>query len=259
MNSYRFITVTALIFLLSLPALAQEQESNRDVQLTYDGVVYEYKAIPNRDSNGRLMYYTGQMSGKGYQGEPVFFQKTRQSPGCDKNFPAISLIDVPYQTVSDKKIYVLFCGTYSGKQNTLRFYDPELGMVSSFNLGNYAPVITQDGGVLDLIIYREIWPQSLDIRIIYPTIYNLYTHEGFVKLIQKNDDIATRLKYEKILDAPYYSTTNNRVVAEKLIILSLAGNNQKYCSLVGRFANQIDLLGEIEASLGFPLIKCKEQ
>jgi len=257
-NVQNLIAAATLAFALNPGAAAQEKSLDRHEQLTYDGVVYEYKSIPKWDSDGKLMYYIGQMSGRRRAGELEFFQKTDQSAGCDMDFPAISLIDVPHKKIAHKKTYVLFCGTYDGRQNSLRFYSPDLGIVSSFNFGNHTPIISKDNNIVELTHFREIWPKSISPKVVYPTIYNVVSDGYSVEIIKKDSrEISTQAKYKKLLVDVDSPTVRNWNIARNLITLSFIDDKESYCSLA-KLVSNIDIFSEIEAEIDFPLIKCKE-
>jgi len=252
------IAATTLALTVGSSVLAQEKEFDRNTRLTYDGVVYEYKAIPRWDNNGKFMYHTGQISGWHRVGELEFFQKTQQSPGCDMDFPAISLVDVPHQNSGHKKTFVLFCGSYAGRHNSLRFYSPNVGIVSSFDLGNFTPVIDKNDNSLELTYYREIWPKSISSKFSYPTIYDIF-HDGYsVNLVKKNNaDERTKLKYRRLLGKIDGTVPRDRIVAENLIIFSMIDDQYNYCN-IAKTINNGKIIEEIEALIDFPMIKCKE-
>jgi len=247
------------VFVCEASALAQESDTGSNAQLTHDGIVYEYKSIPHLDSNGQPMYYTGEMSGKRNGKELEFSQKTQQSPGCDGDFPAISMIDIPHQKTVGTQTYVLFCGSYGGRNNTLRFYVPDQGVTSTINVNNFMPAISKEENGTEITIHREIWLNAISAKVSYPVIYKIFSEQYVIKLvpIDKNNEIAIREKYKLLLDKARYPETRDWVVARNLIILSLSGDEEAYCSLA-RMVNNAELFSEIETETGFSLIKCKE-
>jgi|GEM_PF-2797514 len=251
--------LTIAVFVCGASALAQKSDTGRNAQLTHDGVLYEYKSIPHFDNNGKLIYYTGQMSGKRNGTELEFFQKTQQSPGCDGNFPPISIIDVPHQKTAGTQTYVLFCGDYGGRNGTLRFYVPGQGITSTINVNNSIPAISKEKNGPEITIYREIWPDSIRAKISYPTIYKIFSERYVVNFvpIDKNNEIAIGEKYKSLLDQARPPETRDWVVARNLIILSLSGDDEAYCSLA-KTVNNAELFSEIETLAGFLLIRCKE-
>jgi len=251
--------LTIAVFACEASALAQKSGTGRNAQLTHDGILYEYKSIPHIDNNGQVMYYTGQMSGKRNRTELEFFQKTQQSPGCDGDFPAISIIDVPHQRTVGTQTYVLFCGDYGGRNGTLRFYVPGQGITSTINVNSFIPVISKENDDLEITIYREIWPNAIGAKISYPIIYKIFSDQYVVNFvpIDKNNEIAIGEKYKSLLDKTRHPETQGWVVAKNLIILSLSGDEEAYCSLA-EMVNHAELFSEIETEVGFSLIKCKE-
>jgi len=251
--------LTITLFACGASALAQESDSASNAQLTHDGIVYEYKSIPHLGSNGQVMYYTGQLSGKRNGTELEFFQKTQQSPGCDGNFPAISMIDVPHQKTVGTQTYVLFCGSYGGRHNTLRFYVPGQGVTSTINVNNFIPAISKEKNGTEITIHREIWLNAISAKISYPIIYKIFSNRYVINLvpIDKNNEIAIKEKYQSLLDKTQCPETRDWVVARNLIILSLSGDEEAYCSLA-KTVNSAELFSEIETETGFFLIKCKE-
>jgi len=246
------------VFVCGTSVLAQNADTSRNAQLTHDGIVYEYKSIPHLDSNGQPMYYTGEMSGKRNGKELEFFQKTQQSPGCDGNFPAISMIDIPHQKTAGTQTYVIFCGSYEGRNNTLRFYVPGQGVTSTINVNNFMPAISKEKNDTDITIYREIWPNSISAKISYPVIYKIFSDQYVIKLVQldKNNEINIREKYQSLLDKTQYPETRDWVVARNLIILSLSGDEGAYCSLA-KMVNNAELFSEIETEVGLPIVTAK--
>ena len=248
-----------------------QQFSYADVineQYIKDGVVYEFKAITKYDAKGLKMYDTGVITISSEEGELISMSRYGHSPipGC-KKVPPISSLNIPLlpgiefgERQVKKTNFILFCGSYTGRHKTLRFYNPDFGFVSAIDFFD-GPVelIKSDSGITIIINYKTYF-SSVAKTVYYPIMFNLYSN---ILDIEMSADYSKKSKafYAKKLQASIFRMKNSLSLSEhghpsdlvRVLILSLLSKDKNnYCD-VSKLINNNELYKiqeEIKEKLG---------
>ena len=254
-----FMNVILVLILLFQSSLALASDHRKDARYVEDGIVYEFKNVPNYDSKGELMYYTGEISISTVEGETILMSRTNHSPGCASDFPAINTLNVPVlpkfpSEKGKKRTFIAFCGSNSGRHSTLRLYDPHFGFVEAIDFFNGPVRIRESESALYFVVnYREFVDLSHQVGYLalmhfyYPVVYELTTSVWSalnVSVSISNSERSKEIYWELLEDSKdFYSedlSDLDRLAnsARILAISILSGDKENYCRESMKFTNK---------------------
>jgi len=292
---YSLLLGAVLQSVLATNAVAQAvQVGKKDWQLLHDGVLYAYRAKPmplntghDYDPNG----YMGEISVRRSDGTLEFIQQTDRgggaiAPGCDGDYPVISLVDVPHVEGGRLQTFVVFCGSDSGLSNTLIFYKPGAGVAEELKFGRFIPQLYVHNKTLNAVTYRKVYLDSVCSTIVYPTVYSI-EYDGDKINVAENKETYSKKIYEELLkdheifygihepgydmerladnvpalygsDGKCLRLESYKHLAEILIGSYLSGQYDRYCRLRKSFDVANGFYQEVSQATSIFLRKCEE-
>ena len=219
--------------------------------LMNEGYVYSYEKIPvYMKGTKKLMFYKGKISVLDPSGINVFLSDSDYSPGCEGEISPISIINVNMNDLSvlgkshTKKI-IVFCGSISGRHNTIRLFQPKVGFVSFLDfLDGPVKLNIDSDGVYSAEVYYKFYMKSLKLMINFPVYYRLKSIGGAIAFSSElnlfSENFYRQYIYRKTIPAGQSPTiVVNRVQA--LIAADQIQDIKLYCDIFRELNDSNDL------------------